>query len=517
MKKSTPLPPVIWILGLLLASLFVLWPLAKPGFFISDDGEWMIIRLSAFFQSLREGQFPVRFLGRLNHSYGYPVSNFLYPGFLYIGSFIHAIGFSFSDTVKIILGGSVVAGTLFTFFWLRTFFGVLPSVMGSLAYLFAPYLAFDIYTRGSVGEVLAMSAAAGALYSIDAGKRWLLPLAIGLLVVSHNSLAILFVVFVAGYILVRRRREMVVPLILGLGLATFFWFPALMERQYVLFDTVAVANPATYFVGVRQAYLLGFVGMLSFGILLFVRKRHPYTMFFMFMFGLSVFLATSASRVIWYLPLLGQLFQFPYRFLSVGILCGAFTTAAAVDYAKKRAYLLGVLFILLWGVPLWRITSHVDTIVRSSGYYTTNEATTTVADEYMPRWVRDTPRERTSVRMQFYNGRGTIDVVSASTQHICADIHASEDSILQINTVYYPGWIVAIDQAAVPIDYRNPQGIMRVAVASGRHTIDVQFRETPLRLAADVVSGLSILLYAVFIVWGYTGRPYGKKLRIKKS
>src|SRR5689334_19214197 len=91
------------IVGLLLVSLFVLWPLLKPGFFKTDDGNWMIIRLSAFFQTWREGQFPVRFLGRLNHSYGYPVSNFLYPGFLYIGSLIHALGLSFVTTVKVIL------------------------------------------------------------------------------------------------------------------------------------------------------------------------------------------------------------------------------------------------------------------------------------------------------------------------------------------------------------------------------------------------------------------------------
>ncbi|MEK7065711.1 MAG: hypothetical protein AAB961_01850, partial [Patescibacteria group bacterium] len=84
-----------WYILVILVSLFVLWPLLRSGFYISDDGEWMVIRLSAFYQSLAEGQFPVRFLGRLNYSYGYPVANFLYPGFLYIGSILRFIGFSF--------------------------------------------------------------------------------------------------------------------------------------------------------------------------------------------------------------------------------------------------------------------------------------------------------------------------------------------------------------------------------------------------------------------------------------
>ncbi|MBI5019227.1 hypothetical protein HZB58_03065 [Candidatus Gottesmanbacteria bacterium] len=72
--------PVIWPVLLIGIALFaVLYPLMRPGFFVSDDGEWMIIRLSAFYQSLADGQFPVRYLGRLNNSYGYPVANFLYP------------------------------------------------------------------------------------------------------------------------------------------------------------------------------------------------------------------------------------------------------------------------------------------------------------------------------------------------------------------------------------------------------------------------------------------------------
>src|SRR5680860_1306967 len=59
-----------------------------PGFFVTDDGNLMIIRFSAFYESLRSGQFPVRFLYRLNNSYGYPVADFLYPLFMYL-SLIH--------------------------------------------------------------------------------------------------------------------------------------------------------------------------------------------------------------------------------------------------------------------------------------------------------------------------------------------------------------------------------------------------------------------------------------------
>src|SRR5262245_59157359 len=74
---------------LLVVAIIILSPLFRSGFIVTDDGDWMVIRLTAFYQSLADGQMPVRFLGRLYNGYGYPVANFLYPGYLYFGSLIH--------------------------------------------------------------------------------------------------------------------------------------------------------------------------------------------------------------------------------------------------------------------------------------------------------------------------------------------------------------------------------------------------------------------------------------------
>src|SRR3989304_8256280 len=78
--------------------------LIHQGFPLTDDGNWMVIRFSAFYEVLRSGEFPVRFLTRLNNGFGYPVSNFLYPLFMYLGAPVHALGISFVDTIKLIFG-----------------------------------------------------------------------------------------------------------------------------------------------------------------------------------------------------------------------------------------------------------------------------------------------------------------------------------------------------------------------------------------------------------------------------
>src|SRR5690348_11373513 len=103
-KKST-LFFTILVCVLIIPAIFSLF---HGGFFQTDDGTWMVIRFSAFYEALRSGQFPVRFLPRLNFGYGYPVADFLYPLFMYIGLPIHVVGFGFVNTIKIIFGLSVV-------------------------------------------------------------------------------------------------------------------------------------------------------------------------------------------------------------------------------------------------------------------------------------------------------------------------------------------------------------------------------------------------------------------------
>jgi len=125
---------------LILFFLIFLFPATRslfhPGFFISDDGEWMIIRLTAFHQALAVGEFPVRFVFRLNHEYGYPLFNFSYPAGFYLGELIHLLGFNFIDSIKIVFGLSVVGAALFSYLCLRTRFTILASLLGSLFYVY---------------------------------------------------------------------------------------------------------------------------------------------------------------------------------------------------------------------------------------------------------------------------------------------------------------------------------------------------------------------------------------------
>ncbi len=499
-KRIKSLLPILFVV---LALIVVLWPLFGRGFYISDDGEWMVIRLSAFYQSLADHQFPVRFLGRLNNSYGYPVANFLYPGFLYIGSLLHFLGFTFVDSVKIILGGSVVGTAMFLYVWLRREFSRFSSVMGTLGFVAAPYLLYDLYKRGSVGEILAFLPASAGIYSIESGKKWLFPLSVAFLIVSHNTLALLFLTVFVLLMFFRKKFEYIWLLFLGMGMAAFFWVPAIMEKKFVRFDMVAVSDPFSYMLTPATFWLVGLPGIIGSALFFLARekkKNKSSGAIFAYLILGCVMLATPLFGAFWAVRPIVALIQFPTRLLAVPTLLAPWVIAWSVERFFRRRIVLAGFFVFIWIMWGVTITRSVVRVVRDEGYYSTNEGTTTVKDEYMPRWVKNIPVSRSPERLIIKSGRGMIVYEYLNTQRIVANVEASEESILRLNTIYYPGWGVTIDEKPTKISYQNPNGFIEVSVPPGGHLFTAEFRETVPRFLADMVSLVGVVGYIVYII-----------------
>lgn len=480
----------------------ILWPLMRRGFYVSDDGEWMVIRLTAFYQSLADGQFPVRYLGRLNNSYGYPVANFLYPGFLYMGSLLHFFGVSFVTSVKVILMASVVGTAAFLYASVRRVYSSYAATLGTLAFIGSPYLLYDLYTRGSVGEVLAFLPASVGLYSIVADKRWVFALAVGMLVVSHNTLALLFIGVFAVFIIVHRRYGFIWQFLLGLLVSAFFWMPALFEKQYVRFDTVTVSNPVEYLFGREEFWMIGIAGLLSCFVLVFrkVKTLEKTTRVALVFYLISVFFVLPISAFFWTVRPAAVFIQFPYRLLGIGVLMMPWIVAASYEKLKKQKILATIVLLFILLIPSWYLLQKISFVRRDEGYYTTNEATTTVQNEYMPKWVRLVPVSRASERIIFQKGRGTIVYEYLNTQKVVAHVDALDASIIRIQTIYYPGWGITVDGKSVPVAYDNPNGFMEIPIEPGKHAIVAEFRETIPRFVADIVSLSGVLAWIVLVV-----------------
>jgi uncharacterized membrane protein len=498
---------IIALLILTLLSIPACYYLFQPGFFQTDDAEWMMIRSSAFHQSLRDGQFPVRFLGRLNFSYGYPVANFLYPGFLYLAEPFYLLGLDVVSTIKILLVLSLIMSAVFLFLWLARFVSVTAAFAGALIYLYLPYHLFDLYTRGSVGELLALAIVPFILWQLE--RRCIYGTAFGIasLILAHNTLAALFLPVIIGYAAIRTfhgekpffsYRFIGTSMFFGLGLAAFFWIPALYDLRFTVFSQTSVAESALYFASIPLIGSVSLAVISVSGILLITTWRKSQkiahlTLYFFLLGGLSAFFASGASAFFWrFFP--DSFIQFPFRLLSITLLACAFLTAYILQKLLRDEKQQGIVTAILLLFLLFFSSSYLKPqsfFNKEEGFYTTNEATTTVKNEYMPVWVKVLPTKRPDSKITA-EGATIANIVSKSHEYTF-QVNASQDTIIAVHTIYFPGWHATIDGQGTAIQYDNKYGIIEIPITRGTHDVKVYFTETPMRLFADLVSISSVL------------------------
>jgi len=551
--------------------------LFHQGFFQSDDGEWMVIRFSSFYQSFVDGQFPVRFLGRLNHEYGYPVTNFLYPGFMYLGVPIHILGFGFVDAIKIIFGASMIGSAIFCYLWLSRFFDRLSSLVGALFYLYTPYHLFDLYKRGSIGEVLALAIMPFILWQIERKSFFWSSMGIGFLIVSHNTLALLFLPILFIYAILRYRLSALLKIywyigifVVGLGLSAFFWLPAFFELQYTVFSQTQVSSVNSYFasidlIGFSTIFVLFLTALFIITSIIKIQK-HRLTALLLVIGLISVFFATSPSAPLWnILPV--SFIQFPFRFLSLTIVCVAFLAAAVINALNHRhsgersdsripnghkrfwasqndslkRLVLGTILIVLLAVSSFKYLRPSEFFDKGEGFYSTNMDTTTVKNEYMPKWIKQKPVGRFKEKVEVAEGVGSVNNLVYNSKKITFDVFAEENTKVRVNTVYYPGWNGLVYPSSchpeasaegsreilrnasndndcegkeLAIDYQNEKGVMELEVPKGENKIELNFSETPLRLFADLLSIISILF---LVSYGSISRKGQGHIKVKVS
>lgn len=472
-----------------ISCLPALWYLLQPGFFVTDDGDWMVIRFSAFHQELADGQVPVRWLNRLNNGYGYPVATFLYPGFMYAAEIPHALGLGFVWSVKSVMIVSVVAGFAGIYFWLSNRFSRSGSLFGAYSFIYHPYLLYDIYTRGSVGEVMALGIVPSALWAVATKRYVLLSFLYGMLIVAHNTLALLFVPLLFIYHIICLKRYVwkeikvcLAPLIAGISLASFFWIPAVFELHNTMFSRITVSDWKQYFITPGIFSRAGYAGGALFLVwmcLLLLRNKHVsrHEIFFGIVYGAGVVLAVPLSWWVWNTVPLGTFVQFPFRFLSYAVIATPFIAAFTADLLVKNSSMRGA--FLGVGICVFIAFSFPSFIpgeltMRDESYYTTNEATTTVQNEYMPTWVGTVPEE-----------------------HVPEQVTRISPDVVQINTIFWPGFFATVNGVEHPVSVHD-SGLMTVAVPDENARVEIGFRETPLRSFADAISMVSV---AVLVFW----------------
>lgn len=576
------------ILFLVLLLVPAIRPLLRNGFFTMHDDQ-QIVRLAQLDEALVAGQFPVRWVSDLGFGYGYPLFIFYPPLVYYTGELFHLLlGLSYIDSMKIVFGISFVGAALTMYVWSKKHFGAVPAVVAALFYTYAPYRAVDAYVRGALAESFAFVWLPLILLSIDriaelsaANKdqklqlRWIILLGISYaaLMITHNLIVLPFtlimvlywlgkLIFMRSSIRWQFTKHLIISGVIGVGLSTFFWLPALYEKQFTIVDSILLAekydhslhyvykeqlwNSIWGYGGSTEGTLDGFslkigkvhvvgalvVGLLSLLVLLrtkvpMIKNLAKYTVIFqqlllVFILGLSsVWMTTEYSAVIWdnFSPI--QFLQFPWRFLTFIVLFSSFLVGASIWIVQKLVkpkwitYISAVVLVVLLFIPnlkLFQPQTHLDV---TDEFYTSDEFTkwhiSKTSFEFVPKGVETTIQEDLNIT-QLAISEDQIAVESVTTEPDTAEvaihtnkphlkevsINASEPTLVTFNTFNFPGWQLWLDGEEAPIDDTNRLKLITTEVPSGETHLEIKFTNTPVRVLANSVTLLTLIGVVLF-------------------
>ncbi len=392
---------VLWpYLALAVLATTAAIPLLRDGFPCTDDLSFHLYRAVELGSLINLGHFFPRWSPHMALGYGYPFYDFYAPLSSYGLVLLNFAGLAYPTALKLAFILVIWLAGCGAYLFVSEIWGIPAGLAAGAAYVFAPYLAYDILFRGNLAEaaafiwpplvlwgLLRVGSKATEGYKGEAGALLVVALALAALVLTHNIFALITAPLFVGYTLLlayqnRSRRVLAwaaLALFLGTGLSAYFWVPALLERGLVHSDRLFVAPIFTWytnFISVRDLLALPSVedpllmnpsppravGLLtvllalpSLAAALFTiaPKRsarptpntlipHTTTLFFgVALLGYGL-LTLAVSAAVWRLIPPLALVQFPWRMLGPAALCAAVlvgASVAAIDHglALRRA------------------------------------------------------------------------------------------------------------------------------------------------------------------------------------
>ncbi len=255
-------------LAILILATAALRPILQPHLPCSDDIGFHLLRLTQLDVLVRQGVFFSRWAPDMAQGYGYPLFNFYAPLSYYAAEFISLLAGNLNLGLRLTLALGMLAAGWMMYRLAREHVQPLAAVVAAVAYMYAPYHAYDIFFRGNLAESFAWWLLPLALWCIGrlasrGGWGWVAATAAtyAAIILTHNVFALIFSPLLLAYglwglgtrdwgqsVSVLRPSSLVprplsllpLALLLGLLASAFFWFPALAERPFIYSDRLLV-------------------------------------------------------------------------------------------------------------------------------------------------------------------------------------------------------------------------------------------------------------------------------------
>lgn len=533
--------------------------LLLPGYFNMHD-DLQMMRQLVMDECFRDLQIPCRWTPHMGYGFGFPLFNYYPPLPYLVGQLIHVLGFSFVDTVKLTFLLSFVLSGITMYLLAREFWGKLGGVMSAVFYVWAPYHSVDIYVRGAMNEAWALvwfPLALWSSYKLILDNKFvnivLLTLSLMLLLLSHNLMAMIFAPLFGVWVLfwlLKEKKWSVVPQFIisgvwALGLAAFFTIPVFLEQKLVHVETLVEGyyEYIAHFASTNQLLLSRFwgygpsawttddkmsfqIGHLHWGLSILIltlalyriyrkRKFENLTILVLSFFSFGwffAFMAQTRSTPIWLaLNDFIKFVQFPWRFLTLVILCFSFLAGSLTLFYGYGKGSLKFVIVLVFSVGL--ILLNKDYFKPESlGPLTDQEKFSGAAWElqqtagiydYLPNGAKTAPKAPQKTLAEIKNGEGEISETKQITNYAEFLVNVkSDEAYLEIGIFEFPGWRVYVDGKITQTKVGNDElGRMHITIPRGNHQVQARLENTPVRTTGNMISLVSWALLLTTPIW----------------
>ena len=556
LKKKKILSPylveIIIFSLLIIATVVINLRMIRDGLNGMTDMRWHITWLQHFSQQLAEVIWYPRWLAGTNYGYGSPTFVFYPPLVYYLGSLIKFSGLNIEDTLIILYSLSLfLAGFNFYIFG-RHRWGVIASFIGALAYMTAPYLAYNLYWVSSLSVAYAIAWIPLGWWLTDlalAKPKWKIAIAIFWCIFALTHLpnlllcGLVWLFYTLFFLFSHSWKNVVTTIIfagLGLGLASFFLIPAIVEQPLVniasmknvigditngIFGAGLPFIPKKLDFQVPHIFAHQSLVILVLSAVAFLYCRRDKKTFseskkwILFTLALALMMS-SLSTPIWQASSTLQKVQAPWRLFSLyafgsSALCGVVVSKILRLRLPLKIFLsLIIAAILLVNTSYSYKLSRKFPTFRNPGKANLEHLepsrlaleepfTDKLIDvgEYRPVIKQGIPSADPILgqpKLTVVKGKAKIELDRWKSYRRNFKIVAEEPSTIRVRTYYYPAWHLYLNNRSYPIDILD-DGTISFTVREGNYSVRLVYQKTLAFTWGIIVSILSILI--LFIYW----------------
>jgi hypothetical protein len=263
-----------------------------------------------------------------------------------------------------------------------------------------------------------------------------------------------------------------------------------------------------------MSFYIGLVGLLTvvLGLAFFVlrvrifsRAEKIFLLWGTGIFFISIFMMNYRSAFLWRsIPLLPY-FQFPWRFLAMIVFSSPiFLLGISKFKHQKLISLVVITFAVVLNFNYFKTSEYLG---REDSYYLNRYIPYPVAsaeyrktgEEYLRLPLATLTRPDSVFPRAYVDGPAKTQIQEINALDAIINTDSTKEFILNYNKYDYPGWSAKIDKQRVPIVAGMPYGQITLSVPGGKHTVEVSYRESPLREVFDIVS-LMGLCFSLFLI-----------------